>query len=195
MRVCLTSLPPLPNFEKGEDLMKDLNRRDFAKSLGIGAAALSLVAPSAANAITGSENEKHDGFSCALGTLMPVISINRHLTYGDTVKLYKNDRAVTKGKYLEINGMGSLVVQLCRGYLTFDEVVDFATDVYRLNRENVKSSVSSFLRFLFDEGLLSFSSDNFLSEKEKKRGRGINLPNRTDTNILIQSKNKSNLTF
>ncbi len=169
--------------------MKKVSRREFGKGLGVGVATLTLAAPNVANAISVSPYEKKDSFDIALATMLPAILSDRHLTYGKTVHFYKSKKRISNNESIEVNGMGSLVLQLCRGHFSYTEIVGYVSRIYNIHEQDAKHSVSRFLKFLFDKGIICFVSEKYLSQEEKRTGRGITVPNRYDTYVAVISIN------
>ncbi len=174
-----------------------MNRRDFGKGVGIGLASLALGASGVAASSLKSARGDQDAFECAILSMLPMVTKERKLVYGNRTRCYKKKSDVEIKQFLEVNGMGSLVIQLSRGYYDFETIVKIVADIYGIAVTNAEMSVKSFLLFLYNEGFLSFVSETFLIESEQMKGRGVNIPDQFDTNIKVFSFNnkKMEITF
>ncbi|MFA5516848.1 MAG: PqqD family protein [Desulfuromonadales bacterium] len=179
--------------------MAPINRRQFGKTLictGLATASITL----AANAVALDQNfSKDNSFICTSDHLYPVKRNDlQFVQHQETAKIFKHDQNEGDSDYIETNGMGYLVAQLCRGSMPTKSIVNLVSDLYNIDEINAENSVNSFLKFLFDEGYISFASKNFISKQEAKVGRGFNLLGKnSNTNIKVTSINGQNvqLTF
>lgn len=173
----------------------DVTRRSFGKTLLASAAVATVAIPSLAGAMVPTKAEKDDGFNAALQTMYPATFSDREIKLGKKVAFFKNQQSKKNNDSVDVNGMGSFVLQLCRGFFSYEDIVNNVVKIYNLSPVQAQQSVSAFLKYAFEAGLVFFVSDSYLSPAEKKKGRGANVPNFSDTAIQVYEKAGTTLTF
>jgi hypothetical protein len=176
-----------------------LSRREFAKRVGVGAAAVSLFIPKLANAATDPRGEKSIEFEYLLTNPMPIMTDSSSLIIGKngTIKLYKDKSGLSIDQYLELSEAASLIVQTCKGHVDIEVILDIFANYYSTSKESIRGSVISFIKYLFEEGYLTFGSAKVLTGPDRIRGRGIITRGKQNTTIRVRSRDsrKIDITF
>jgi len=174
--------------------MKGLSRRAFGKNLlGVGALATALTfSPANAKAIL-----------CSDGTdlseqIIPVFRTDYQLKHKNKISsISKKTKNEEERIVLEVNSMGSSILQLSKGLFTVKAIAELIEDAYSIDRSSAEKSVACFINYLHKEGFIVFVSENYLTEDEKKKGRGVNLldKNNNKAKILYKDNKKVEIEF
>jgi len=182
---------------------KGLTRREFAKKVGIGTVAASLAIPALSSKASADGQSKklnearpsapvypggQKDFEFISVTPFPMMVAESNVIYGKkTSKVYKDDRSLKADIYIELNGMATVIVELCNGGPHFDEIVNIVAEIYNVDGSEVKGSVLSFIKFLFEEGYICFVSEKAIPPY-KKQGGGITVPDDKEPKIKVLSQ-------
>lgn len=189
-----------------------MTRREFGKKIGVGAAAVSLAIPALTRNSNAADNKSskrmerpaaithpggQKGFEFVIVTPYPMMVAESKLIFGEnSTRLYKDDRSLLMDKFLELNGMATVVVQLCNGGPYFDEIVNITAEIFNVSRNSISDSVFAFVKFLYEKGYVSFVSENAIPP-QKRNGGGITVPSDKEPKlrILSQPEEKTALSF
>lgn len=167
-----------------------ISRRNFAKGVGLGVAALSFAGAKVANA---SLAVPQDEFNFAVKNMFPMKSQNSQLVIGrKKIKFYKDQSRLYVDKCIELNGCAGLIAQVCNGTYNCETILQGTADIYGVPHESIRDNVYEFLRFLFYEGYICFVSNNLLSKSEKRKGKGLIVREKNDPlpKVLVDIKKK-----
>lgn len=148
-----------------------ISRRDFAKRVGLGAAALTFAG---SKMVSASGNGFNDSFNFEFKNMIPMRAPNSQLVIEKKrIKLYKDKVGLYFDRYVELNGCASLVMQVCNGMYSCENILLGTADVYKTPHLSIENNIYEFIKYLFDEGYICFVSTKLLSGPEKKRGKGL----------------------
>lgn len=171
---------------------RTVNRRDFTKNIAASAAAMMLVLPGTTFAFTPTSTiEYQDGLHFIITNLFPKIRQGYRIDVdakSGTAKVYKNEDEFNKGRYIQINGMALMVLELCYGHLRYSDIIRNISFFYEVNPYEIEEGVFKYMMFLYEEGYIVFGSANILAGEECKRGYGADFVGKNDKKIRLLSR-------
>lgn len=169
-----------------DEKKQGISRRDFAKRVGLGAAALTFAG---SKMVSASGNEFSNLFNFEFKNMIPMKAPNSHLIIGKRkIKLYKDKTKLYIDKYVELNGCALLIMQVCNGMHSCENILLGTADIYNVSPSSIENNIYEFLKHLFDEGYICFVSNNLLSGPEKKSGKGLVIRDTNDPIPKITKK-------
>ena len=159
-----------------------VTRRAFGLEVGAGIAAITTVGVPIASAKMISEvmgsTISDPAFESSLKQMHPVMRKDIAIDFGkNTATVYKLKKQGVRGDSFETNSMGVVIVQLCAGKLAFEQIHKVVADIYGIDYATSGQQVTSFVKYLFDSGYLTFSSGQYVPDEEKNRYSILNVLN------------------
>ncbi|MDH3997338.1 MAG: PqqD family protein [Desulfuromonadales bacterium] len=175
-----------------------MSRREFATATGASVALGALFAPNMLSAATSQEVSQHSGVDLVAleDKFLPLKAPESHMVFQkNAVLFFRNKGDLTINKYLKLNGPASMVVQLCNGEVTLEEIAIMISESYPISESEAKANVIKIVDYLYEQGYLCFVSNAYLTSHERKYNKGLILRETSAKTFNIKDHKNNNIIF